>query len=157
MFLKDLLPYWIYLDTSSIDFSGILMSLTACLCVLSYFSHVWFFVTLWTCQAPLSMGFSREEHWNGFPCPPPGNLPASGIETTFLNSPAFARGSFTTRATWEARYRLVLLHYYYFLPPCLLVLNLFLCSYIRWIYANVCYILVLILLTLYVVLLCLLL
>ena len=32
--------------------------------------------TLWTvgCQAPLSTGFSRQENWNGLPCPPPGGL-----------------------------------------------------------------------------------
>jgi len=35
-------------------------------------SHVWLFATLWTIahQAPLSMGFSRQEHWSGLPCPP---------------------------------------------------------------------------------------
>ena len=32
------------------------------------------------CQAPLSMGFSRQEYWSGLPCPPPGDLPDSGIE-----------------------------------------------------------------------------
>ena len=39
-------------------------------------------VTPWTiaCQGPLSMGFSRQEYWNGLPCPPPGNLPDPGIE-----------------------------------------------------------------------------
>ena len=31
-------------------------------------------------QAPLSMGFSRQEHWSGLPCPPPGDLPNPGIE-----------------------------------------------------------------------------
>ena len=38
-------------------------------------------VTLWAvaCQAPLSMGFSRQEYWNGLPCPP-GDLPNPGIE-----------------------------------------------------------------------------
>ena len=38
--------------------------------------------TLWTvaCQAPLSMGFSKQEYWNGLPCPPPGNLPNPGIK-----------------------------------------------------------------------------
>ena len=38
--------------------------------------------TLWTVahQAPLSMGFSGQEQWNGLPCPPPGNLPNPGIE-----------------------------------------------------------------------------
>ena len=45
--------------------------------VLSCFSCVWLFVTPWTAahQAPLSMGFSRQECWNGLPFPPPGNLP----------------------------------------------------------------------------------
>ena len=40
-----------------------------CACVLSCFSHVWLFVTLWTLahQATLSMGFSRQEYWNGLP------------------------------------------------------------------------------------------
>jgi len=39
-------------------------------------------VTPWTvaCQAPLSTGFSRQEQWSGFPCPPPGDLPNPGIE-----------------------------------------------------------------------------
>ena len=31
-------------------------------------------------QAPLSMGFSRQEHWSGLPCPPPGDLPDPGVE-----------------------------------------------------------------------------
>ena len=36
----------------------------------------------WTvaCQAPLSMGFSRQEHWSGLPFPTPGDLPDPGIE-----------------------------------------------------------------------------
>ena len=40
------------------------------------------FVTPWTvaCQAPLSMGFSRQEYWNGLPCPPAGDLPDPGVE-----------------------------------------------------------------------------
>ena len=39
-------------------------------------------MTPWTvaCQAPLSMGVSRQEYWRGLPCPPPGNLPNPGIE-----------------------------------------------------------------------------
>jgi len=41
-------------------------------------------VTPWTvaCQAPLSMGFSRQEHWSGLPRPPPGDLPDQGMEPT---------------------------------------------------------------------------
>ena len=39
-------------------------------------------VTPWTvaCQAPLSMGFSRQEYWSGLPFPSPGDLPNSGIK-----------------------------------------------------------------------------
>ena len=44
-------------------------------CVLSRFSYVHLRATLWTVarQAPLSMGFSRQEYWSGLPCPPPGD------------------------------------------------------------------------------------
>ena len=52
-------------------------------------------------QAPLSMGFSRQE-WSGLPRPPPGDLPDPGIEPTSLLSPALAGGFFTTSATWDA-------------------------------------------------------
>ena len=46
--------------------------------------------TLWTGahQAPLSMGFSRQEYCSGLPCPPPGDLPDPGIKATILMSPA---------------------------------------------------------------------
>ena len=56
---------------------------------------------LWTVahQAPLSMGFSRQEYWRGLSCPPPGDLPNPGIESGSL---ALAGGFFTTSATWEA-------------------------------------------------------
>ena len=45
------------------------------------FSRVQLSVTLWTVthQAPLSMGFSRQEYWGGLPYPPPGHLPHPGI------------------------------------------------------------------------------
>ena len=50
-------------------------------------SHVWLFVTLWTInwQAPLSMGFSRQEQWSGLPCPPPGDLPDQGSNPALLH------------------------------------------------------------------------
>ena len=41
-------------------------------------------------QAPLSMGFSRQEYWSGLPCPLPGDLPDPGIKLTSLMSPALA-------------------------------------------------------------------
>ena len=58
-------------------------------------SHVWLFATPWTValQTPLSMEFSRLEHWGGLPFPLPGDLPDQGIETA---SPALAGGFFTT-------------------------------------------------------------
>ena len=51
-------------------------------CMVSHFSHVQLFATLWTVahQAPLSKGFSRQEYWNGLPCPAPGDLPNLGIK-----------------------------------------------------------------------------
>ena len=72
---------------------------------LSHFSYVWLFATPWTIahQAPLSMGFSRQEYWSGLACPPPGDLPDPGIKPTSLPSPALAGSFFTTNTTWEAR------------------------------------------------------
>ena len=53
------------------------------------------FATPWTvaCQAPLSMGFPRQEYWSGLPFPPPGDLPSPGIEPA---SAALAGRFFTT-------------------------------------------------------------
>ena len=56
-----------------------------------------------SCQAPLFMGFSRQEHWSGLPCPSPGDLPAPRIEHMSLMSPALAGRFFTTSTTWEAQ------------------------------------------------------
>ena len=72
--------------------------------MLSRFSHVRHFATLWTVarQAPPSMGFSRQEHWGGLPFPPPGDLPDPEIEPASLRSPALTGRFFTTSATWEA-------------------------------------------------------
>ena len=72
-------------------------SITGLLLLLSRFSPVQLFVTLWTAshQAPLSMGFSRQEHWSGLPCLPPGDLPDPGIEPMSLMSLALAGRFFT--------------------------------------------------------------
>ena len=45
-----------------------------------------------TCQAPLTMGFSRQEHWTGLPGPPPGDLPGPGVQPTSLSPPARRAG-----------------------------------------------------------------
>ena len=62
---------------------------------LKSLSHVRPFATLWTvaCQVPLSMGFSGQEYWHGFPFPSLGDLPGPGIE---CQSPAFQADSLPT-------------------------------------------------------------
>ena len=55
------------------------------------------------CQAPLSIGFSRQEYWSGLPFPPPGNLRDPGIESASLVSHLrWQVGFLITSATWEA-------------------------------------------------------
>ena len=90
-------------------------------------SHVWLFVTLWTiaCHPPLSMGFSRQEYWNGLPFPPPGNLPNPGIEST---SPTLVDGFFTTEppgkpriAQKRGRYRFIGIKFLHHTGICCLV------------------------------------
>ena len=70
-------------------------------CVLSCFSHVQLFVTLWTVaqQAPLSMGFSRQEYWSGLPCLSLGDPPDPGIKPASLISSALKGKLFTTSTT----------------------------------------------------------
>ena len=53
-------------------------------------------------QAPLSMGFYKQDCWNGLSLPSPGDLSDPGTEPTSLTSPALAGGFFTTSATREA-------------------------------------------------------
>jgi len=55
-------------------------------CMLSRFSRVQLFAILWTvaCQAPLSMGFYRQEYWSGLPCFSLADLPDPGIEPMSL-------------------------------------------------------------------------
>ena len=73
-------------------------------CMLSCFSHVQLLATPWTVahQAPLSMGFSWQEYWNGLLFPAPRDLPNPGIKPVCLMSPALAGGFFTASTTWEA-------------------------------------------------------
>ena len=84
-------------------------------CVQSL-SHVRFFATLWTVahQAPLFMGFSRQEYWSGLPFPSPGDLPSTGVQPgppalqtdTLLSEPPGINASFSWSSTtlstmWE--------------------------------------------------------
>ena len=54
-------------------------------------------------QAPLSLGFSRQEYWSGLSFPPPGDLSNPRVEPTSLASPSLAGGFFTSSTTWEAQ------------------------------------------------------
>ena len=72
--------------------------------MVSCYSCVQLFVNLWTVahQAPLSMGFSKQEYWSGFPCLPPRDLPDPGIKPESLMSPALVGGFFMTSTSWGA-------------------------------------------------------
>ena len=89
------------------------------------------FVILWTVahQAPLSMGFSRQEYWSGLPFPSPGDLPDPGIEP---RSPALQADALTSEPPGKPnsksimgreigfKYRFVLVLFLYPVVPCLL-------------------------------------
>ena len=65
----------------------------ACTClVISDSATTW----MVACQAPLSVGFSRQDHWNGLPCPPPGDSPDPAIEPESCLFPTMEGGFFTT-------------------------------------------------------------
>ena len=85
-------------------------------------------LTLWQWtvahQAPLSMGFSRQEYWSGLPCLPPGDLPDPGIEPISLMALALTGRFFTASATWEA--------------PLSLSLSLSIYIYIMHVYTYIC-------------------
>ena len=68
--------------------------------VVSSFSHIWLFATPRTVarQAPLSLGFLRQEYWSELSFPSPGDLPQPGTEPT---SPALAGRFSMDWATWE--------------------------------------------------------
>ena len=73
-------------------------------CVLSCSNHVRLFATLWTIahQAPLSLGFSRQESWSALPWPPPGGLPDPWFKPVSLISLALMSVFFTISTTWDA-------------------------------------------------------
>ena len=76
------------------------------LCCAKLLSHVWLYATLWSvaCQAPPSMGLSRQQYWGGLLCSPSGDLPNPWIAPASLMSPALTGGFFTTSTTWDAQH-----------------------------------------------------
>ena len=71
-------------------------------------SRVRLFVTLWTIthQAPVSMGFSRQEYWSGLPFPSPGHLPDPGIEP---GSPALQADSLLSEPPGKPKCDIILI------------------------------------------------
>ena len=80
---------------------SLIVRLTIFSCAYSL-SHVRFFATPWTvaCQAPLSMGFSRQGYWSGLPFPSPSDLPNPGIEPV---SPALQADSLLSEPPGKPR------------------------------------------------------
>ena len=68
-----------------------------------WLSHVRLFTATWTvaCQAPLPIGFSRQEYWSGVPFNTLEDLPDPRIKPMSLVSSALAGRFFTTSATWQ--------------------------------------------------------
>ena len=83
--------YSMCIDIQKYVYTCMCVCVCVCVCIyiymLSCFSHVRLFTTLWTVahQVPLSMGFSRQEYWSRLPCPPlQGIFPTQGLNTHFL-------------------------------------------------------------------------
>ena len=100
--LAFLTPTWHSFDQLRIQVLTLCLKVSLSVCTQPL-RHIWLLAALWTVahQAPLSMGFSRQEYWSGLPFPPPGDFPDPGIEPQSLTSPALARRFFTASATWE--------------------------------------------------------
>ena len=95
-----------------------------CEYMLICFRCVQLFVTLRTVahQAPLSMGFSRQEYWSGLPSPSPGDLPNPGIKPTSLTRPALAGRFFITSG--KPKYISIHIYFIYFIYTSSLVESL---------------------------------
>ena len=106
LFLSFFIPFLTLILCSIIVVLSFLTSKYISVNVLSRFSHVRLSAILRTVafQAPLSVGFSRQDYCNQVPFLPPGELPNPGIEPTSLMPPALTGMFFITSATWEAKY-----------------------------------------------------
>ena len=78
-------------------------------CVGNHRGHIRLFATPWTVarQAPLSMGFSRQEHWSRLSFPPLGDLPNPGIKPTSPAAPTLLARFFYHWATWKAQWNIM--------------------------------------------------
>ena len=82
-----------FIETDFLVFKNNLLILVCAHCVARCSVMSDSFATPWTHQAPLSMGFPRQEYWSGLPFPSPEDLPEQGTELASPVSPALA-GSF---------------------------------------------------------------
>ena len=116
-FLFRLAAYLVLCSTGNAASS---FSSSACMRAKSL-SRVQLSVTPWTaaCQAPLSLGFSRQGYCSGLPCPPPGHLPNQGLNPALM-SPALASRFFITSTAGEA----LPLNFTLYYMPFLTLLNL---------------------------------
>ena len=106
-FISGIIHYLSFFD------SGILLSIMSsrivhvvCITVSFHFEAEWYFTVCmipWTVthQAPLSMEFSKQEYWSGFPFPPPGDLPNAGIK---VRSPTLQADSLPTEPPGKPLY-----------------------------------------------------
>ena len=80
------------------------MCVSVCLSVCSIMSDS---VKLWTVahQAPLSIGFSRQEYWSRLPFSPPEDLPNPKIKSTYMGSPALHADSLTAKPSGKPYFR----------------------------------------------------
>ena len=92
------------MKNNRIENKNIRIEIDMCTLCCAVLSRVQLSATPWTVahQAPLSMGFPRQEYWSGLPFPSPGDLPNPGIKPMSLESATLAVRLFTTSATWEA-------------------------------------------------------
>ena len=76
--------------SSEICPASLLFQCLVSMCGVFMLSHIRLFATAWTVtrQAPLSMGFSRQEYWSSLPFPAPGDLPNPGIQPLSPVAPA---------------------------------------------------------------------
>ena len=87
------------MDTDILDYMQAHVRACVCVCARAQSLHcVWFFVTPWTVahQTPLSIGYSRQAYWSGFPFPTPGDLLNPGTEPVCPAFSALLGGFFAT-------------------------------------------------------------
>ena len=104
-----MLSHSIFLRPFSLFQSSYLCILSARIHAFNIFIHTYLLCcakllqscpTLGVHQAPLSLGFSRQEYWSGLPFPPSGDFPDPGISPGSLKSPVLVGRFFTTSVTW---------------------------------------------------------